>query len=376
MSLKMSAPVASQILRSEADGAKVGSIDPAWQRKLEEFSQLCEDGASKTHVAFLGTAMLAKAVDPRADLRAIKPKLSPDNPNAYSARSLCHGVLVPISAELGFSLGVSGREPLNNQPYFRMTTLGDDTPVHAGGRKAFDRMIALVDELQAMSSGDARAALRAFIEVRRRFQRLYASASSDGAILTPGELLGAIQSLVGGASEGGRRAQAVAAGLLDVVAGSGRVESGRVNDPSRNYPGDVAVLAAEVAEGFPAVFEKAFEVRDKPVKLSDVALFGRTCRERGVQKAAMLLVSEAQLAVDPDEVVHWSEANGISMTMFVGWAEFVEQCLFWSSASRSAAAAMAVDTIRERLVGVEASVGAVTMWDDLTRGSTPSNSAQ
>ena len=374
MSLKMSATVASQILRAEADRAGTGPVDPSWQRKVEEFSQLCEDGASKTHVAFLGTAMLAKAVDARADLRAIKPKLSPTNPNAYSARSLCHGVLVPISAELGFSLGVSGQEPLNNQPYFRMTTLGDDTPVHAGGRKAFDRMVALVDELQAMPSTDAEQALRAFIEVRRRFQRLYSSASSGGATLTPGELLAAIQSLVGAASEGGKRAQAVAAGLLDIMAGTGRVESGRVNDPSRHYPGDVAVLAAEVADGVPAVFEKAFEVRDKPVKLSDVALFGRTCRERGVQKAAMLLVSGAQLAVDPDEVVRWSEANGISMTIFVGWVEFVEQCLFWSSVSRRDAAAAAVDTIRERLVDVEASVSAVSMWDELSRapgGITP-----
>jgi hypothetical protein len=48
---------------------------------------------------------------------------------------LCHSVLVPLSAELGFSLGVTGREPLNNQPYFRMTRLDDGTPVHAGGAR-------------------------------------------------------------------------------------------------------------------------------------------------------------------------------------------------------------------------------------------------
>ena len=367
MSLKMDARAAGQILRSEAEAARTGPVDVGWQRKVEEFSQLCEVGASKTHVAFLGTAMLAKAMDAHADLRAIKPKLSPDNPNAYSARGLCHGVLVPVSAELGFSLGVSGREPLNNQPYFRMSTLGDDTPVHAGGRAAFDYMVQLVDELQAASSAEARDALRAFIEVRRKFQRLYAASASGSATIAPAQLLEAIQSLVGAASEGGKRAQAVAAGLLDVVAGSGRVESGRVNDPSRHYPGDIAVLVAEVADGISAVFEKAFEVRDKPVKLSDVALFGRSCRERGVQKAAMLLVAGAQLAVDPGEVSRWSEANGISMTIFIGWPHFLDQCLFWSSASRVEATAMAVDTIRERLVGVEASVAAISMWDDSTR---------
>ena len=50
-----------------------------------------------------------------------------------SADSGCHSVLVPAAAELGISLGVTGREPLNNQPYFRMTRLGDNQPVHAGG---------------------------------------------------------------------------------------------------------------------------------------------------------------------------------------------------------------------------------------------------
>ena len=54
---------------------------------------------------------------------------------------------MPVAAELGISLGVTGREPLNNQPYFRMTRLGDETPVHGRGRAAFDYMLELVGEL-------------------------------------------------------------------------------------------------------------------------------------------------------------------------------------------------------------------------------------
>ena len=53
-----------------------------------------------------------------------------------------------------------------------------------------------------------------------------------------------IQALVEDASENGRRAQAVVAGLMDAFAGAERVESGRVNDPSRRHPGDVCVRAA------------------------------------------------------------------------------------------------------------------------------------
>ena len=107
------------------DASKAENFDPIWVDRIEKISQLCEAGLSKTHLAFLGTAILAKAVEPKVNLLAIKPRLLPEEPFAYSARSLCHGVLVPLSAELDFDIGVRGREPLNNQPYFRMSYLGD-----------------------------------------------------------------------------------------------------------------------------------------------------------------------------------------------------------------------------------------------------------
>jgi hypothetical protein len=178
--LKMDMRAAEALVRRAASNTR--AMSPEWEAKVERLSRLCEDGISKTHIAFLGTSMLAKALDSRTDLRAIKPTLDKGNPYAYSARSLCHTVLVPLSAELAFSLGVSGREPLNNQPYFRMNRLGDSAPVHPGGRAAFDFMVGLVDELQQLGSLDAYKALSAFITVRRRYQRVYAV--SGAAILS------------------------------------------------------------------------------------------------------------------------------------------------------------------------------------------------
>ena len=91
-------------------------------------------------------------------------------------------------------------------------------------------------------------------------------------------------------SEGGKRAQAIVAGLLDVFAGTDRVESGRINDPSRKYPGDVCIKsAAEEGE-----WDKAFEVRDKPVAASDVQIFANKCIAMGVREAAVVMVSEHQ----------------------------------------------------------------------------------
>jgi hypothetical protein len=366
VTLRIDGEAAEAVLRAAATAGACS--DPLWERDFERLSRLCEDGASKTHIAFLATSLLAKAVDPRADLRAIKPRHSLGNPNAYSARSLCHGVVVPLSAELGFSLGVSGREPLNNQPYFRMTKLGDGTPVHPGGRAAFDFMVELVDKAQPLDARSAKRALAAFIAVRRRYQRTYAAASGSASI-SPSALVHVIAAFVSADSEGGRRAQAVTAGLLDVVFGTGRVQSGRINDPSRHYPGDVAVLESEPSNAGRDVFEKAFEVRDKPTRFSDVAVFGRTCIDRGVQEAAMVLVFDAQEAIDLDDVQRWSDSLGISMTLFSGWRAFIEQCLFWASPPAREAATLAVETIRQRLIDVQASSGAVAKWDILTLGA-------
>ena len=106
--------IATTVLREEAAKAEEGPVDASWSAKIERLSQLCSDGRSMTHIAFLGTTMLAKAVSLEADLYAIKPKHAQDSDKAFSARTLCHGVFVPLAAELGINLGVTGREPLNN----------------------------------------------------------------------------------------------------------------------------------------------------------------------------------------------------------------------------------------------------------------------
>ncbi len=360
--MKIDEARATAVMRQEAAAAESDSIDAAWAQKVEQLSRLCE-GGSKTHIAFLGTAMLAKAVDRRADLFAIKPEHAPDNANAFSARILAENVLVPLSADLGISLGVTGRQPLNNQPYFRMTRLDDGTPVHRGSRAAFDYMVGLVRELQSLrDEAPARAALRAFIAVRRRYQPRYIHAAS-GVTVTPDRLAAAIRRFVLENSEGGRRAQAIVAGLMDVFAGPERVESGRINDPSRKYPGDVCVRSATD----PDTWEKAIEVRDKPVSFTDVQIFGKKCVDMRVREAAVVMVSERQEHLDEAALTRWANGFGIGLTLFHGWDDFVDQALFWSGEPKPVGASYAVGFIHQRLVTVEASPAAVSLWRSLFR---------
>lgn len=372
--MKITNTEAASTLRSASTVKVAAELSPTWLEKMRRFSVLCAEGSSKTHIAFLGTAVLAKAVNPDLDLYAIKPKHAKKNPRAYSARTLCHGVLVPLAAELGFSLGVTGREPLNNQPYFRMNYLGDDTPVHAGGRVAFDFMLQLIRELQTATASEALEALRCFIFVRRSYLTTYSQSQTESSLTFP-EFIAAVEKFVDDNSEGGRRAQAVAAGLFDVFAGPLLVESGRINDPSRKYPGDVCVRTAlpvtetfEAREvGAPVQWEKAVEVRDKPVSEADVRIFVAKCLSMQVREAAVLMVSPKQPELDQKILQQWSANFSQGLTLFYGWRQFIDQVLFWAATPKPEAISEAVSRIEKRLVAVEASAEAVMLWNNLTR---------
>ena len=360
--MRIDKELAKKTFRKLASNVIGEQVDKAWEEKVETLSKLCEEGGSKTHIAFLGTVMLAKSIDARADLFAIKPSHAKNNPHAFSARSLCHGVLVPLAAELGINIGVTGREPLNNQPYFRMTHLDDGTPIHSGSRPAFDYMYSLVKELNGFNEENkALAALEAFIVVRKKYQPTYTNYSGEGMV-SPSKLTSVITIFVQENSEGGKRAQAVVAGLIDVFAGSDRVESGRVNDPSRKHPGDVCVRS----HNNPEQWEKAIEVRDKPVKMSDVQIFGKKCIELGVREAALVMVSANQTLLDQEALGKWADSFGIGLTVFHNWADFVDQVLYWSAQPKHLAVPIAIKQIHKRLIDLEATPEAVKLWRDLS----------
>lgn len=361
--MKIDKRKAEQILREEAKSLALNKIDPDWLKKIEKFSQLCADGTAKTHIAFLGTSILAKAVEPGVNLYEIKPKLAEDSERAYSARTLCHSVLVPMAAEFGLNIGVTGREPLNNQPYFRMSKLGDDTPIHQGGLEAFNYMLKIIGELSKTKTDEsARKALRAYLFVRKKHQRSYSVDHSEFKINII-SLPAIIRAFVEENSEGGRRAQAVVAGLLDVCYGSARVESGRINDPSRKYPGDVCIRSTSD----PRKFDLAFEVRDKPISYSDIQIFGKKCIDMAVFAGAIVVASDEQQPIDLLALSEWSSKLGLSMAIFFGWEQFVPQAMFWANSKEQNVGIVAAQQIEARLIAVEVSHEAIVSWQKIIR---------
>jgi hypothetical protein len=354
---------AERVLREEAAKALTDPGPVSWCEKIEKLSRLCIEGRARTHIAFLGTILLARSVDHRADVKWIKPTHSQGAPFAFSARTLSERVLVPVAAELGVHLGATAAQPLNNQPYFRMTFLGDGTPVLKRARPAFDFMLDLVRQIEAMADEkEAREALRAFVSVRKRDAPVYAAVGGGLAITREG-LAAAIQTLVSENSEGGKRAQAAVAGLLDVTFGPDRVITDRINSPSRRYPGDVCVLT----EAGGQEFDKAFEVKDKPAGVTEVQIFVRKCLEFGVRETAYVMVGAAQGALDEGALLDWAARSGLGLTIFRTWSSLVHQCLFWSPTASPDAAIEAAECIRERLIEIEAAPDTVIRWDAILR---------
>ena len=350
-SLRVDKDKAADLLFREAARAAAGYVDPKWEALITGLSEACAT-TSRTHIAFLGTAILAKCCEPGVDVFAIKAEAGP---NAYSARGLCHGALVPNAPELDINLGVTGREPLNNQPYFRSLRVSREMTVRSTAQPIIEQLCDILEELDQANEASARQALRAFIVVRRRFGSRYSERAIEAGSISPDELIQAIEAFVAEASEGGRRAQAIVAGLMDVLAAPERVEVKRVNDPSRTTPGDVVVRNEDSVE-------RCFEVRDKPVSREDLYHFATKVAEAGEGEAIMVAVSSSQGEVPVEEVCHWARERGVALTVFFTWRDLVMQALLWAPEPTLQAATVAPDLIRTRLALLEVEPASIEGW--------------
>jgi hypothetical protein len=358
---------ARAILLREAEEAK-GSQRPEegpWVAAVESLSRTCE-GSARTHIAFLGTALLAKATDLKVDPFAVKAGAG--TPGAYSARGLGHGVLVPLAPKLGIDLGVSGREPLNNQPYFRISRftheevlplVKDDGPAR--------ELVRILERVSLISTAaEASLALRAFIRVRRRHVISYPAPTSYITVTSIADLGSRIDAFVLLDSEGGKRAQASAAGLFDSIYGHERIVTTRVNDPDRHLPGDVGVLHSEARQDR---WERVLEVRDKPVSEEDLYLFSDKALRARVWKASVLGVAPNQPEFSPEGVIEWAWERGLVLSTSWSWRVFLRQLALWSSDPYQQILENSPKMIRTRLVELEVSVAGVFEWDRLTSAS-------
>jgi hypothetical protein len=241
---------------------------------------------SRTFTVALGTALLARATNPKIDALAIKAETTP---TAYSARTLAHNVLVPFARSSGFSLRATGREPLNNQPFFRYDRIDQIDRIHASARPYLPVLIKTCKNINKLSEDEARLALAAFLRERleRSAESVAASVAGTAELI---ELIPIVEQFVNSYSNGGRVGQAVVAAVFDLAFEN--VRTGRINDPSRHFTGDVHALTDE---GVPFL---AAEARQKPVSESDVMTFASGVSSDGVPRALVVGLDASQKPLD------------------------------------------------------------------------------
>lgn len=306
---------------------------------------------SKTFIAMLGTALLAKATDARVDPFSLKTR---DHPTAYSARSLCKDVLVPAAVQAGIHIGTTGREPLNNQPFFRHERVAPDMHVRPSVRTHLDYLCDVLEAIRALDEQQAVHALAAFLRVRiTEGPRRAAPLVIERQVGVP-ELVEATARFISTDPENGKRGQALVAACLDLVFED--IRTTRVFDPSRHWPGDVVVFTADK-------IVLAVEVKQRPASSTELLQFAERCREMGVHRAiaATLDPDQEPLYVDELRKDAWRRFD-VHLSVLEDASAVIHSALTWTGRPLAEALEELPQLMASRLEEVEVSAEGLEAW--------------
>jgi len=304
----------------------------------------------KTCLVVLGTALLATATDDTIDALALK---SGAGNKAYSARGLAHGVLVPASVDHGFDLRTTGREPLNNQPFFHSDRVDAMPRVKHPEEIAY--LVECLEAAHYLREDEAVLALASFLRDRITAKDAAPSIDLGHSSADLAKTIAACDRYLESGAESGKRAQALVAASFDLVFDD--VRTARVFDPSRELPGDVQ--AFHKLE--PVV---AAEVRAKPVSYSDAVHFLRSVAAAGFPHALIAGFATVEGGVAELSRATWSE-NGAYVTVYTAFSDILLDALAWSRRPMHQLLADFPRSVVSRLKQLEVRDSSLALWGEL-----------
>lgn len=346
MSIRISPAAASQRLEEAFEWASSSRPVPeTWTN----FAQQTFEMASKTYTPALGTVLLARATDDRIDPLSIKAEYGP---HTYSLRTLGHLVLVPAARRLGFSIRNTGREPLNNQPFFRYDHMSvidrvRDKPGHA-------RFVSGVNEIGTLDRNEALSALAAFLRIAIEVAQRLKTYKVDEGTLTVQRIITAVESFLRDGVDRPRRAQALVAAAFDVTHED--VRSRKLNDPSRDYPGDVQAFNDDHAI-------LAVEVRAKNMLPTEVSGFVNACWKANIGRAFIVILTPSHKVL-PSEILRQEALSdhGVLLTIVERAEDLLFNIFGWSKLELDAALRVFVISVLGRLKEIEAIDQSLAGW--------------
>lgn len=323
-----------------------------WLRRTERIAAC----PSQTYVAALGVALLAKATDPRVDVLTVKSGVAP---TAYSMRGVA-GVLAERASHYGYHLGVTGPEPLNNQPWFGGTRIDRFTRVRADVRPFQRDMVRYLRDLNPLNEDEATLALAAFLRLRLQ----YAKDKAERATIFVAErewhfdaVVDLTTGFVSEDPEGGRRGQALVAGLLDCV--YDEVKLAAINDPR-------ALDVATVVDG---QLDLAIEVKQKPVAEGTALHLAEEARAAGADKALLVAIATDQSPLDRESArLQAAERFEVLLGIVESVPELFAYVTLWSGCPVRDIAAEFPAAYARRMEEHGVSDEARSYWADLVAG--------
>jgi hypothetical protein len=348
MPIQLDYEVSRERFREALEFARSGT--PLPQEWIERAGKVGQS-PSKTFTAMLGTALLAKATDPKVDPFALKTR---DFPTAYSARSLCKDVLVPCAVEAGVHIGTTGREPLNNQPFFRHERVAPDMKVRPHIRPHLDYLCDSLGAMRKLDRSQALEALAAFLRVRIEEGPTKARPLVVESAFGVPELIAQAATFISSDPENGKRGQALVAACLDLLFED--VRTTRVYDPSRHWPGDVVVFEGDSVT-------LSVEVKQRLATETEILQFVARCAQMGVRRAmaATLDPSQQPLYVDELRQESW-QRHGVHLSVLEDVSDVLRGALMWTSKPLEEALGAFPQLMASRLEELEVSPGSLGEW--------------
>lgn len=336
--------------RAHAIARSSEDLPPEWLHRVERI----EECPSKTYVAALGAALLAKATDRRVDSLA---RAAAAGPHGYSIRAVAE-FMASEASRYGYHLGATGPWPLNNSPFYRNADRIDRfTNIRADARPYYDDLVRYLQDLNRLNEDQALAGLASFL--RRRI------AFAD-ALRTEGE---AIATVRGGAysevvelaalfcsedPEGGKRGQALVAALLDCV--YDEVDLKSINNPR---PLDVRVQSSgHIVLGV--------EVKQVVVREETGLHLAAEARRLKCDKALLVAIATGQEPLDRDGLRRRAlDEHGVLVQVVETVPELISSVALFAAVSTADLAEQLPRAYATRMQEHEVSAGGRKRWASL-----------
>jgi len=308
-----------------------------------------------TFTPALGTALLAKATDRRVNAFSLRKG---SGHKSYSARSVAKDVLVPCCRAAGIDIRNKGAEPLNNQPFLRATCISDELEVRPGSEPDLAYLCDCLEVADFLENDTALMALAAFLRSRINATGDLEDVGIDGMPLAMTRLIESTSSFVDANSEGGKVGQALVAAILDLVFRDVRTRG--INDPSRNWVGDVGVFVD-------GKLSLSVEVKQRAFVESEVLQFIDRLGVEQVPRGVVAALAQGTAHLDAGRLAEDSLRRfGIALDVVIGIRRLLLDTLRYITGDPAAAMALLPKLGLHRLKEIQASEEVQRAWVETT----------